>query len=183
MKKAMVASLVFLVFTMHVASAGAHLFLASTTGKLTVKLLTNPTFTNPTGTVQCLAARFTDGEVKTLKALFLTSTIEFEKCTAFGLAAKVDLVKVKSTAEGSVSLLKTITATAIGCTVTYPSSKNQNLWTVKFKNTNKQIEKVATVSKITSFGTGGTCNYAEESNGKFTGNALVGLLGGTIDWQ
>lgn len=183
MKKAMVASLVFLVFTMHAASAGAHLFLASTTGKLTVKLLSSPTFTSVAGTVQCLGARFTDGEVKTLKALFLTSTIEFEKCTAFGLAAKLDLVKVRSTAEGSVSLLKTVTATALACTVTFPSSKNQNLWTVKFKNTNKQIEKTASVSKVTSFGLGAACTYAEESNGKFTGNALVGLLGGTIDWQ
>ncbi len=183
MKKATITALVFLIFTIHVASAGAHLFLASTTGKLTVKLLTSPTFTSAAGTVECKGARFVDGEVKTLKALVLTSTIEFEKCTAFGLAAKVGLVNVKSTAEGSVSLLKTVTATATGCTVTYPSSKNQNLWTVKFKNTNKQIEKVASVTKITSSGTGAVCTYAEESNGIFTGSALVGLLGGSIDWQ
>jgi hypothetical protein len=183
MKRAIVASLVFLAFTIPAASASAHLFLASTTGKLTVKLLTNPTFTSIAGTVQCLGARFVSGEVKTLKALALTSTIEFEKCTAFGLAAKLSLVNVKSTAEGSVSLLKTVTATATGCTVTFPSSKNQNLWTIKFKNTNKQIEKTASVSHITSSGTGATCTYAEESSGVFTGNALVGLLGGTIDWQ
>jgi hypothetical protein len=183
MKRAMVATLVFLVLTMHVASAGAHLFLASTTGKLTAKLLTNPTFKNATGTVACERASFVSGEVKTLKALLLTSTIEFEKCTAFGLAAKVSLVNVLSSAEGSVSLLKTVTATASGCIVTYPSSKNQSLWTVKFKNTNKQIEKVASISHITSSGAGAVCSYAEESSGVFTGNALVGLIGGTIDWQ
>lgn len=184
MKKATIASLVFLTLVLHVASADAHIFLASSTGKLTVKLLSHPTYTTASGTVECQAASLVEGEVKTTKSLTLTSTIQFEKCIAFGLNSTVTPAKVRSTAEGSVSLLKSVTVTlaGAGCTVTFPSTKNQNLNTIKYKNTNKQIEKLARISRVNSQGSGGLCG-GEETNGRFEGDALVGLIGGTIDWQ
>lgn len=183
MKRATLTYLLFLTLTMSAVPAAAHEFLASSTGKLTVKVLTTSVFTTAAGRIECTAASLGEGEVKTLKSLFLLSTVQFTGCKAFGLAAKISSIKVRSTAEGSVSLLRTATVTATGCTVTIASAKNQNLHTVKYSNVSKGIEKVATVSGITSVGTGATCEYAEESKGTFQGDALVNLIGGTLDWK
>ena len=185
MRQATVASLVFLALLINTAPAGAHVFLASSTGKITVKLLSALAYNNGSGTVECNGARLVEGEVRTTKSLFLTSTIEFESCKAFGFVTNdVDLVRVRSTAEGSISLLRSVTITPLGagCSITFPSSKNQNLGTVKYKNTNKKIEKIAQISHLTNESTGGLCGSGT-SGGAFTGNALVGLIGGTIDWQ
>ena len=167
-----------------VASANAHEFLASSTGKLSVKVLGTSVVATAAGNVECSGASLREGEVKTTKAASLLSTIEFEKCKGFGLAATVSLVKVRSTAEGSVSLLETVTVIGGGgtCVAQFPSAKNQNLGTVKFKNTNKGIEKLANISHITSTGAG-SCAYIEESSGTFVGDALVNLIGGTLDWK
>ncbi|HEX5852326.1 MAG TPA: hypothetical protein VFY36_04480 [Solirubrobacteraceae bacterium] len=183
MKRAIFTCLLFLTLAMSTASAGAHEFLASSTGKLTSKLLTTVVLKNIAGNMECKGASLAEGAVATTKSTFLVSTVQFEKCTAFGLLMTMSPARIRSTADGSVSLLKTVTTKAISCQVTIPSNKNQNLNTVKYRNTNKQIEKLATVSKITSVGIGAACAYAEESTGVLTGNALVGLIGGAIDWQ
>jgi len=183
MKRTTLFSLLLLTLTMSTTSASAHEFIASTTGKTTVKVLTTSVFTNAAGKAECTGASLLAGEVKTLKATLLTSTIQFTGCKAFGLAATVSPVNVLSTAEGSVSLLKTATVKTTGCLVTFPTTGNQNLNTIKYKNTNKQIEKVANVTAITSEGTGTVCTYAKESKGTFTGDALVGLISGTLEWK
>ena len=92
MKQATVASLVFLALLISTTPAGAHIFLSSSTGKLTVKLLSALTYNNAAGRTECAGASLIEGEVRTTKSLFLTSTIKFEKCTAFGfVSTDIDL--------------------------------------------------------------------------------------------
>ena len=183
MKRTTLTCLLFLTLTMSTVPAGAHEFLASTTGKTTIKILATSIFTTAAGKAECTGATLLEGEVKSLKATTLTSTVQFTGCKAFGLAATVSPAKFKTTAEGNVSLLKTATVKAPACLVTIPSVKNQNLGTIKYKNTNKGIEKVASGTAITSEGTGTACSYAQESKGTFQGDALVNLIGGTLDWK
>jgi len=184
MKRTIVTPLLFLSLMTCCAPAGAHEFIASTTGKTTIKLLTTSVVTvNGGKTIECTGASLIGGAVKTTKSLSITSTTQFEKCKAFGLAATVSLVKATSTADGSVSLLQTVTVTATGCTATFPSAKNQGLSTITYRNTNKEIEKLASIKNITSSGTGASCTYAEESSGTFKGDALVGLVSGTLEWK
>jgi hypothetical protein len=183
MKRAILAPLMFLMLTIGSAPAGAHEFIASSTGKTTVKLLTTTKFVSEAGTVECSGASLLEGEVKTTKSTLLKSTIKFEGCKAFGLAATVSPTKALSTAEGGVSLLSTVTVKAVGCEVKFPSAKNQNLFTIKYKNTSKAIEKVAAIAGITSTGTGAACTHAEESRGTLEGDAIVGLIGGTLEWK
>ncbi len=183
MKRAIVTSLILFTVLMSPTSAGAHEFLASSTGKTTIKLLTTSVFRNVAGTMECTAASLLAGAVTTIKSTTLTATFQFEKCKAFGLTMTISPVNVRSTADGGISLLKTVTAKTLQCLITIPLFGNQNLNTVKYRNTNKQIEKVATVSHVTSSGTGTACEYATDGSGIVTGSALVGLIGGTIDWQ
>ncbi len=184
MKRTIATPLLFLFLIAGGASASAHEFVASTTGKTTIKVLRSTVFTSAAGTSECAGASLLAGEVTTTKSATITSTIKFENCKAFGLLATVSPVNVRSTAEGGVSLLKTVTVKVTACQVTFPSAKNQNLFTIKYKNTNKQIEKVAELKHVDSSGTGAACTYAEESNGTLSGDALVGLIGGgTLEWK
>ncbi|HEX5852330.1 MAG TPA: hypothetical protein VFY36_04500 [Solirubrobacteraceae bacterium] len=183
MKRAIVTSLVLLALSTNLAAAGAHEFLASSTGKITLKLLTNAVFHNAAGNMDCTGASIVNGAVTTTKSVTLVSTFQFEKCKAFGLNMAISPVNVRSTADGSVSLLKPVTAKALECLIVIPTTKNQNLKTIKYNNTNKQIEKVAGVTLIESQGFGAACSYERETRGVFTGDALVGLIGGTLDWQ
>jgi len=183
MKRTTLFSLLLLTLTMSTTSASAHEFIASTTGKTTLKMLTHTVFRTAIGTTECTGASLLSGQVTTTKSTTIVDTTLFEGCKAFGLNATVSPAKIRSSAEGTASMLNTVAVKAIGCELKIPSAKNQNLHTIKYKNTNKEIEKRAEVAGITSSGTGAACTYAEESNDTLEGDALVGLVSGTLEWK
>ena len=101
------------------------------------------------------------------------------------LAATLSPGKYELNAEGSASLLNTVTAKALACLVTFPSAKNKNLGTVKYVQTGKEIELLQGLSGITSLGVGAACSYAEESKGLFTDVSLLSLASGvgSVEWK
>jgi hypothetical protein len=173
------------VFAMSVvASASAHEFEASAPGNLTSKVLQTQTFHTAAGNVECSALHLTGGSVTQLKTGKQEATVQYTGCKAFGLAATISPALYLFDAEGSVKVLKTITITAVGCTVTVPSAKNTSLTTIVYKNASGgQITLEPSVKNITSSGTGSACTYAEESLGTYTGTSDVGLVGGTLTWK
>jgi hypothetical protein len=161
-----------------------HGFGSSTTGKLTSKALATQVFKTSAGNVECTALHLTSGTVETTKAMHQIVTVQYTGCTAFGSSATVSPAKYLFSADNRVNLLATITIKATACLATVPSAKNQNLETIKYSNTNKEIIIEPNVGGITSSGEGTACNYAEESKGTYTGNSLVALeSGGTLEWE
>jgi hypothetical protein len=163
------------------ASAGAAVFLANKTGLLLGKALATQKFLTHAGLVECTALT-AHGTVTSLKTKKQKAIISYTGCKAFGLAAKVSPAEYEFDAEGKVTILKTITVTATGCTVTVPGG--QTVGPVKYLNkVLGEIEIEPNVGGITSVGVGPACEYAEESVGTYTGNSLVQLDGGHLIWD
>jgi len=168
------------------AASEASQLLASKTGKLTAKIVTTTRFKTAAGTIECAGLSLRSGAVGALSLTSVKLGIQYEKCKAFGLAATIDETEVLVSFffpfiwhyERTVTVL-----TAVGCTVTMPSAKNQSLQTVKFANTGKEVEVQPNLTQLTSVGVGAACAYAEESKGTYSGNFLLGLPGGTLSWD
>ncbi len=159
------------------------IFKASGSGKLLGKALATQVITTAAGKVECTALRFTDGTVKAGTFSTAQVTVEYENCKAFGVAAKVSLVQYEINSGGYLSLRNTITVTAPLCTVTIPSAKNQSLKVLGYATTGKELVITPEIKGITSSGTEAVCTYAEESKGEYTGNLLVSLDGGSLQWE
>jgi hypothetical protein len=130
------------------------------------------------GNIECTTLKLLppgDTAPATLQALRILVVIDYEKCTAFGLAAVVHPVHYLIDANGLVTLVNTVLVTAPSCTVTVPAEKNQSLNSVLFHNNpaNRGILLLAHVSGVTSVGVGAACTYAEESNGIATGTIHI----------
>jgi hypothetical protein len=170
------------------SSASASVFLAHPPGGVFPVLLLalqtgNQTFTVSSGTVTCTGLKG-HGIATTLSTLTQDLTIAYTGCTAFGLAAKVSPVSYRFRADnGLVTLLNTVSITAVACTVTVPSTKNQSLQTVKYLNVGREIILHSEVKGITSSGTGAACTFAEESAGKYTGSSLLIGDGAAVRWD
>jgi len=164
--------------------ATAHEFNATAMGKLTLKAAGIARFRNAAGAVECKQQKVALGDA-VLASKTLQLTIEYSGCTAFGLAATLSPGRYELNAEGSASLLNTVTAKALACLVTFPSAKNKNLGTVKYVQTGKEIELVQALSGITSSGVGAACSFAEESKGLFTDVSLLSLASGagSVEWK
>jgi len=179
---------VFAVSAISVSSASAQLFLAHPNPGNTFPLLILALaqgvqrFTTSAGTIECKHLTG-HGIAEVLRSLHQLVTVSYSGCTAFGLAATVNTIKYLFSAHGLVSLENTATITAIGCVVTVPSAKNQNLHSILYLNTGNDILIHSDVNGITSFGTGATCTYAEESAGFYRGLALVFAHGGSVHWD
>jgi hypothetical protein len=153
-------------------------FDATAMGSLTLKAMGTTIFTNVAGSIECTSRKANAGEAP-LASLELLITIEYAGCKAFGIAATISPASYEFDARGAVSLLSTVTLKAVACLVTFPSAKNRKLGTVKYRQAGKEIELLPSISKITSFGEGAACTYAEESSGTLTGNSLLGLANGS----
>jgi hypothetical protein len=171
------------------ASASAHEFVATASGEtITGSAKENQVFTTKAGKVTCTALKVTSGKTTGTKAKTQVATIGYEKCTAFGLEAKITAAEYEFNAEigpgtpKNVKILKAITITAPLCTVTVPV---QTVGEVTYKNvtsgTKKEIELVPNVTGITSSGSGLACSYASESKGTYTGTSLVSVPN-SIEW-
>jgi len=167
------------------ASAGASTFLllGATTGKILGKALATQKFITTAGAVECTALTAA-GEVNGTHLLTVKATITYTNCKAFGLSATVSPAEYEFSADdGMVTILKTITIKATGCLVTVPGG--QLLSTIQYLNNKPnpgEIEIEPNVTSIKSRGTGAACEYAEEAKGTYTGNSLVAVDPGTIEW-
>ena len=170
---------------MAASSASAQLFHAVEigSGSLTSKVLQTQKFHTAAGNVECTALHLTGGTVTALLVLVQHVTVAYTGCKAFGLAATISPALYLLSADETVALLSPITITATECTVTVPTTKNNKLSTIAYKNSGKQIVLEPSVKNITSVGVGKACTYAEESIGTYTGTSIVGLVsGGTLSW-
>jgi len=167
------------------SGAVAHTFTATEMGKLTAKATATQVFTVDGGkTVECTALKLTAGEA-VLASLTQAATIVYSGCKSFGLSATVSTAKYLFNADGTASLENTLTITAVGCTVTVPSAKNQGLSSITYSNNGKNVKLTPSVKNITSSGSGTTCTYAEESKGTYAGASEVGLASGvgSVSWS
>lgn len=165
--------------------AVAHTFTATEMGKLTAKATATQVFSVDGGkTVECTALKLTAGEA-VLTSLTQKATIVYSGCKSFGLSATVSTAKYSFSADGTASLENTITITALGCTVTVPSAKNQGLSSITYSNNGKNVKLTPAVKNITSSGSGSTCTYSEESKGTYSGTSEVGLASGigSVSWS
>jgi hypothetical protein len=143
-------------------------------------------FTTTAGSVSCTKLKLLPPDTTpALQFLSILVALDYEKCTAFGLSARYHPFLYRIDANGLVSLENTVLILSTGCTVTIPAAKNQSLTTVKFENTpaNKGVLLLWALTKITSFGIGAACTYAEESNGVFQSTMHFTVEGGTLRWD
>jgi hypothetical protein len=189
MKKVGLALLaVCAVSAISVSSASASLFLAhpnSGTFPLLILALAQGSqlFHVPAaGNVECNHFKG-HGVAEALRTLQQLLTFSYSGCTAFGLTATVNTLKYLFSADGLASLENTVEIKALGCTITIASSKNQNLEKLLYLNTGNDILIHSDLNGITSFGTGVSCAYAEESGGTFRGLALGFADGGSVHWD
>lgn len=169
---------------MAVSSAWAEpRFLAHPPGPLSAKTLTTQILTTSAGSVECTAVSLSNTSAAALVTTVQEATVNYEKCTAFGIAeAKISPVLYDIHANGEVDLLNTVTITAPLCEVkVFPKNK---LKEVLFRSLHGAISITAHVNGIESEGKGFACTYAKESKGTDVGVIDVWLTnGGTLLWH
>ena len=163
-----------------VASASAHEFVASKTGKTKSSAKTEQVFNTGSGEVKCkkLSGK---GEVTALKTTTHKESVTYSECTAFGFVkVKITTAKYEFNANGSVKLENEITITpeGAGCTVKVPA---QTLESVSYSNESGKIDTESHVKGIKSKGSGGICG-GENSTGTYSGTAVTELEGGTLEF-
>jgi hypothetical protein len=182
---------VFAMSVVGVASASAHEFVASKTGKLTGKALNTHVFKTKAGNVECKKATLpvsAVNEVKELKAKTQEVEVKYEECKAFGfVSAEVSNAKYLFSAETTknASVKNTVTVKASTCTVTVePVTANQELEKVSYANlTGGTLEVKAKVEKVTyKTSAGCTSGAGTFTDGLYEGNEEVTLEGGTLEW-
>ncbi len=132
------------------------------------------------GTVECTTAA-TTGSITAALSLHQLVTVNYGSCKAFGFV-NVDIgpAKYLLSADGLAAIEGTIGINVLGiCTLTV---KAQDLGTVKYKNSGKNIVEESAVTGIVSTGSGGVCGTAN-TGGTYTGNNEVSEDGGgTLSW-
>jgi hypothetical protein len=111
-------------------------------------------------------------------------TVQYEKCTFFGIGLKATPAEYELNANGTVKILKAFTMTDLGgsglCAITFPAQGP--LKTLKYKNVTGKVEITDELVEMKSWaeGSGFGCEWSE-GNGTKTGISLLELVGGTIE--
>jgi hypothetical protein len=174
----LVAACAFSAMAMSSASASPTFLAHPPGGLLLAKAGGKQVLKTKAGNVECTALKLLppgDTAPATLVSLSILAVVDYEKCTAFGLAAIVHPVRYLIDANGVVALENTVLVLALECTVTVPAAQNQSLRTVLFVNnpTTRGVLLISDVTGITSEGTGAACTYEKESNGTESGTIHV----------
>ena len=175
------------------SGASASVFLAHPTGKVLIKALNNHIFTTgPEKQFVTICTTVSVSEppesvVATLASLSLEIHTKYDNCTFNGVAATVTTARWFYSADnGLVRLLNifTITRSVGPCTITIPSTSNQDLFTAKYLNVGRELEIDHNIANLSSEGVGAFCPYALENKGTYTGVTLVALEnGGLLRWD
>jgi hypothetical protein len=132
--------------------------------------------TTTTGKISC-AELAISAKPKAEKVTAQVMTVEFKKCTAFGLAATVSTAEIEFSAEGYVGVVnKSIVVTVPEkCTVTIPSGgSNAVLHEIAYTNKEEKANElkvlgIANISGLNYEPSGGICGTKKlETNGKLT---------------
>jgi hypothetical protein len=157
-------------------------FLSHGTGKLLATADSSLIFFTPGGglAVECTGLKLTEGSTTLLSSKSLLVTVKYEGCEIAG-PATYHPFKYLIRDDGTAALENTVLILGGGCTITIPSSKNQTLSTVKVDNTiSGRLLLLWHVTKVTSFGEGIVCPYAEESGGEFENSMQLSIEGGGV---
>ena len=179
----LVAVCAFSAMAVSSASAALPRFLVHTPGSLLAKTLTIQTFTTAAGKVICEAVKLLNTATgSALVQESLHATVDYEKCTAFGLKANVTPVLYLFHANQTVDLLNEVSITAIGCEVkVFPKNA---LGPLLYRNLQGAISITSHTVGIDSEGKGVACPYAREQNGTYVGVTDVWLHSGSpIIWH
>jgi hypothetical protein len=164
-----------------VASASASEFVFSKTGTLKGERVTSDVFQNAGGNWEC-GKNKSSGSATVLKSATQVVTVQYEKCTFFGIGLKASPAEYELNANGTVKILKAFTMKDLGsgelCTITFPAQGP--LKTIKYKNVTGKVEITDELVAMRSRGESSFCNWAE-GNGTKTGKSLLELVGGTIE--
>jgi hypothetical protein len=167
---------VFAVSVTAVANASANEFLFSKAGTLSGASVTEQALTTADGKLECKAA--ISGSVSGTSSSTLTTTVQYEKCAAFGLDLKFSAAEYEYNTNGTVKILKEVTAKATACEIRIPA---QTVTGFTYVNASGKLEIVANATHIISEGKDVACEYAKESRGTLTGKSLIELVGGTLE--
>jgi hypothetical protein len=169
-------------------------FSLSKAGTVILKQAGNQTLTTPAGNVKCeeiSASTFVSGTGAFLVASIL-ALVNYGKCEAFGLAAKVTTGEILFDANGSVRIGNTdkfvITPAGAKCSVQILSENETSaplatlLGTIKYTNVAGGVEGVASVTEVPVIvrGTGTVCGTNGTAKGTYSGTATTELLSGHI---
>jgi len=173
---------------MAAATASADLFLASAAGLLLLASADNTqAFIFHGNELKCTA--LTAHGVTALRSLDQHATVSYTGCKASFGGGTVDepiVALYLFLANGTVHILKPILIFVLNtifgeCHVTVEA---QTLLGITYhNNASGDILLLANVKSIKSEGLGPACTYSLESGGTYTGNALVFVHGGTIQWH
>lgn len=163
--------------------ASAHEFVASKAGTTKDKQLTVQKFKTSAGVFEC-KKESSEGSVVSGSQKTTTEKIKYTECTAFGFGVKVSEAEFEFNAEGTVTIKKLVTMEVplAECNVTLPTTGNSNLKSVTYKNNSGKVEVKSLYKSMTYGATGGSCGEPG-TNGEYTGNSEVELVGGTLEWK
>lgn len=179
----LVAACAFSAMAVSSASALLPRFLVHPFAILLAKTLTNQVFTTAGGSVVCEQVKLLNTAALALVVEVQHATVDYEKCTAFGLAATVSPVLYLLHADGTVDLANSPVIKALACEVkVFPKN---GLKDVLYRNLHGALAIVSHVSSIESEGKGAACTYAKESKGVYEGviDVWVDAIGAIIIWH
>jgi hypothetical protein len=161
-------------------SASGHEFIVSKTGKTKSKGTNSQVFKTGAGTIECSTVTGT-GEMKESTSVTHKEVLTYSGCVGFGMAITVTPAHFEFNANGSAKLEKTVyvTAESAGCEVLI---EPQTLESLSYTNSSGKVTASATVTKIHSRGTGGSCG-GENVEGSYTGKIQAEVEGGTVEWK
>ena len=175
-----------------VSSASASSFIGSNTGLLSIKGDGGQLFVTPVGGIFCTTLTG-HGFVTATIQLSQLATVLYSGCTTpIGTVDQPIPARYLFLADGGLvhveaPIVITILITGLACTVTVPPQGG--LETSAFDNelitaARKAVLVLGTVSNIESSDVGAVCpvKYTSNKTGKYTGNALVEEVGGSVEW-
>jgi hypothetical protein len=180
--RALVATLALGLLISGVASA--HEFVASKAGTTTGKQKTFQKFETSSGIFECKKDT-TEGSVTEGSQKTAIVKVQFLECTAFGFGVNASIAEFEFNAEGTATIKKLVTMEVplAACEITLPTTGNNNLKAVTYKNLPEGKLEIKSLLKGMTYGsTGGSCGEPG-MNGAFNGASEVELPKGTVEWK
>jgi len=164
-------------------SASEHEFVASASGKVTSKSTGTQVFKAGGTKVECTSATG-EGSVTEGKQTTNKEVIKYSGCTGSGIGkVTIGTVHFEFNANGSAKIENEVVVTpeSGSCHVIIPA---QSAESVTYSNeSGGKVMATSKITKIASYGTGGSCGTEEETSGTYSGSIEAELSGGTLSWK
>lgn len=186
---ALVAALVFGVAM--TASASASSFLSTLTkAKLLSEKVENQVFTTEEGTVECSEAKTVKGETGTagVEEPSQLAEIKYENCLAFGFVpttlTNADYTFLATGGKSDLNnLIKIVSSNGVGGTCEVSVAAKQNLSSVKYTNSGKNIKIEPSITGIKYTASSGCSRPGTFTTGTYKGNTEAMISGGTLSFM